>query len=139
MPAVPTPYLRFEGRCAEALTFYAQALGAKLAELHRYGDAPAGENMPPAPADWVMHGRLVWPNGAMLMASDGGMGPHDGYKGITLTVNPATLDEGRQVFAALSEGGQVQMPFSPTFWAIGFGMLVDRFGVPWMVNVEVPK
>jgi len=134
----PTPYLRFEGQCSAALQFYAEVLGGQVTMMHLYSNAPPGTGMPPAPEGWVMHGRVVWPGGGMLMGSDGGMGPYTGVHGITLSAQGETVADGQRIFDALAQGGQVQMAFAPTFWALGFGALVDRFGVPWMVNVEAP-
>jgi PhnB protein len=136
MPA-PIAYLQFDGNCAEALTFYAGALGGKVLMMSKYSDAPPQEGLPPVPAHWVMHGRLQWPEGGMLMGSDGGMEPYAGVKGVSLSINCDDVEDGRRKFDALADGGTVKMPFSSTFWSPGFGMLVDRFGVPWMVNVEV--
>jgi PhnB protein len=134
----PTPYLQFDGRCAEALAFYAETLGGQVLMMSKYSEAPPNPDMPPVPAHWVMHGRLQWPGGGMLMGSDGGMEPFLGVKGVSLSVNSSDVAEGEKVFQALAAGGTVKMPFSATFWSPGFGMLVDRFGVPWMVNVEAP-
>ena len=132
----PTAYLQFDGRCAEALAFYAETLGGRVLMMSKYSDAPANTGMPPVPAHWVMHGRLEWPGGGMLMGSDGGMQPFAGVKGVCLSVSCADVAEGLRVHEALAAGGTVTMPFAATFWSPGFGMLVDRFGVPWMVNVE---
>ena len=134
----PIAYLQFDGRCAEALAFYAEALGGKVLMLSKYSDAPPNTGMPPVPAHWIMHGRLQWPGGGMLMGSDGGMEPFTGVKGASLSVNCSDVAEGERTFLALAAGGTVKMPFSSTFWSPGFGMLVDRFGVPWMVNVDAP-
>jgi len=76
--------------------------------------------------------------GGMLMGSDGGPEPYGGVKGVSLSVNCADRVEGERTFKALAAGGTVKMPFASTFWSPGFGMLVDRFGVPWLVNVETP-
>jgi len=132
----PTAYLQFDGRCAEALAFYAETLGGTLGMMFKYSEAPPGTEMPPAPAHWIMHGRVQWPGGGMLMGSDGGMQPYSGIHGVCLSVTASDVAEGERTFQALAAGGKVQMPFAPTFWSPGFGMLVDRFGVPWMVNVE---
>ena len=132
----PTAYLQFDGRCAEALSFYAETLGGQVLMMSKYSEAPPHPGMKPVPEHWVMHGRLQWPGGGMLMGSDGGMEAFEGVKGVSLSVNSADVAEGQKVFQALAAGGTVKMPFSPTFWSAGFGMLVDRFGVPWMVNVE---
>ncbi len=74
----------------------------------------------------------------MLMGSDGGMEPYSGVKGVSLSVSCGDTAEGQRVFNGLAAGGMVKMPFGPTFWSPGFGMLVDRFGVSWMVNVDAP-
>ena len=132
----PSAYLQFDGRCAEALSFYAETLGGQVLMMRKYTEAPANAGMPPVPAHWVMHGRLQWPGGVMLMGSDGGMAPFEGVKGVSLSVNCADVPEGEKVFQALAVGGTVKMAFSATFWSPGFGMLVDRFGVAWMVNVD---
>ncbi|CAN5131256.1 VOC family protein [soil metagenome] len=137
MPS-PTAYLQFDGSCAEALTFYAEALGGRVLMMSKYSDAPPNTGMPPVPAHWVMHGRLEWPGGGMLMGSDGGMAPYAGVKGMSLCINCTDVAEGRRVFEALAVGGTVKVPFGVSFWSPGFGMLVDRFAVPWMVNVDAP-
>jgi PhnB protein len=134
----PAAYLQFDGRCAEALTFYAETLGGRVTMMSKYSDAPPGTGMPPVPEHWIMHGRVQWPGGGTLMGSDGGMEPFAGVKGVHLSVNCDDVAAGEKVFAALSVGGTVKMPFASMFWSPGFGMLVDRFGVPWMVNVEGP-
>jgi PhnB protein len=135
------PYLIFNGRSDEALAFYTQALGAKVHLLVRFKDAPPDPARPidPALADKVMH--ASFPIGdSILMCSDGdcnatGRG-HDGY---SLSLDPATVEEGQKLFdALLANGGEAAMPFQKTFWALGFGMLKDRFGVHWMVNVADP-
>ncbi|HLO93085.1 MAG TPA: VOC family protein [Burkholderiaceae bacterium] len=132
-------YLSFDGRCDEALDFYAAALGGRKTMRSTYGEAPPAADMPPAPASWkdkIMHARIE-ARGLTLMGSDMPPGmPFEGYKGFSLTVSAHDKAEGERLFKALSEGGQVTMPFSATFWSPGFGMLVDRFGVPWMVNTE---
>ncbi|MBB3192839.1 VOC family protein [Roseateles terrae] len=135
----PISYLQFDGRCAEALTFYAQALGGKVLMMALYSDAPSTVGVPTVPPHWVMHGRVGFPDGGMLMGSDGGPEPFQGYKGVSLSLSPKDLASGEAVFKALSEGGEVRMPFQSTFWSPGFGTLVDKFGVPWMVNVDAPQ
>ncbi|WP_414451317.1 VOC family protein [Burkholderia sp. 22PA0099] len=136
------PYLFFGGRCDEAIAFYRSAIGAEVQMLMRFKDAPPNPGQPidPASADKVMHANLRIGE-SQLMCSDGDVRPgapqqvHDGY---SLSLNPPGVDEGKRIFAALAEGGTIVMPFGPTFWALGFGMLRDRFGVHWMVNVEDP-
>lgn len=126
-------YLSFDGNCAEAMRFYERVLGARLEALIRFGDVPDACG-PTETADRVMHAYLVHPEFA-LMAGDvpGGMA-YGGITGVMMTLSYPTADEARRVFAALAEGGQVTMPLDETFWADTFGMVTDRFGVPWGIN-----
>jgi PhnB protein len=130
-------YLSFHGNCEEALNFYARCLGGKVGTLMRFEGAP----MQGVPAEWkqkVMHG-TVEAEGAQIMGSDvpPGMGSVAGYNGITVSLNiKQDVAKARRAFEALSAGGQVTMPFAPPFWGGHFGMLKDKFGVPWMISSE---
>lgn len=132
------PYLSFYGQAEAALKFYEKALGAKTMFMMRFKDAPPNPDyqVTPEVADKIMHASFTIGD-SMLMCSDGDCrntsGTHSGY---ALSLNPATVDEGKKLFDALAEDGNVTMPFQKTFWALGFGMVKDRFGVQWMVNVE---
>jgi PhnB protein len=132
------PYLFFEGRCDEAITFYRQALGAELLMLMRYGESPEGTAKCPdgsiPPADKVMHASLQVGQ-TQLMASDGFCSGKPDFKGFSLTLSAADDAEARRLFDALADGGQVHQPLTATFFTSSFGMLVDRFGVSWMVLV----
>ncbi len=142
------PYLNFDGNCAEALAFYAQLFGGQITFQSTFGEMPPGEGMPPLPEaakSRLMHAHLQV-GAQSLMASDTlpampGMDPETcggGYRkpqGLWVSIGVETEAEGKRVFDGLSEGGQVTMPFAPTFWSPGFGMVTDRFGTPWMVNV----
>jgi PhnB protein len=134
MPNFDT-YLFFHGNCAEAMRFYERTLGGKLEALMTYADAPASDQQQcPAPADYVMHARLVI-DGRALMASDQPPGtPAQPMSGFSLSMQYASADEARRMFDRLAEGGEVRMPLTKTFFAATFGMLVDRFGTPWMVG-----
>lgn len=138
MPA-PQPYLIFDGNCAEAMRFYESTLGGKLESLMTNGESPMCDQMPPGSENRVMHARLVL-DGTRLMASDSMIGhPYDGMKSFSLALSYPTVEEAQRVFDALAEGGKVNMPLQKTFWAEAFGMLVDRFGTPWMINgAETP-
>ena len=129
------PYLFFDGRCEEALTFYSQALGAQVTALMRYRESP--EPPPPGNAlagDKIMHANLQIGE-TQIMASDG-QRPGEGlFKGFSLSITAATDAQARRLFDALADGGHIQMPFGPTFFAAAFGMVADRFGVGWMVIV----
>lgn len=129
-------YLHFKDNCEEALNFYAKALGGKIAFMLRYNESPAanecGKDMGPK----IMHGRIVIGD-YVIMASDC---PPDRYQtpaGFGISVNVDSAKEAEQYFAALSEKAKaIVMPMGETFWADRFGMLVDQFGVSWMVNCE---
>lgn len=131
-------YLSFTGRCEEALNFYAQCLGGKVTTLMRYEGSPMDNKE--LPADFkqkVLHGS-VDAEGAQIMGSDmpPGMGT-PGYNGITVSLWVKDgVEKARKTFEALAQGGEVTMPFAPPFWGGHFGMLKDKFGVPWMVSCE---
>mgnify|MGYP000870928772 CR=1 FL=1 len=126
-------YLSFDGRCAEAMRFYAQALDARIETLLTVRESPMAADSPPEVQDQVMHAYLVGP-GFSLMAGDAMGMPWQGVHGVAMTLNYDTVDEATRRFAALAEGGAVTMPLAESFWAQTFGMLTDRFGVPWIVN-----
>ena len=132
------PYLFFDGRCEEALSFYKQALGADVTALLRWKDCPepGGQSMtPPGSADKIMHARLRIGE-TTVMASDGRCQGQPSFRGFSLSITAANETEAKRLFGALAEGGQVQMPLGKTFFSPAFGMVADRFGVGWMVYVE---
>lgn len=138
------PYLNFNGNCAEAMAFYARVLKGEQGPVMRFGDMPASPDMPPVPdsaKNAVMH-TFVKYGDQELMGSDvmpeacGGQG-YQAPNGFYVNIRVDSVDEGSRIFKALSEGGKVAMAFDKTFWSPGFGMLTDRFGTPWMVNVFV--
>ena len=131
------PYLFFGGRCEEAIAFYRDALGAEVQMLMRFNEAP--DSPPPGmmPENWgdkVMHACLKIGD-TLLMASDGCNTNEAGFKGFSLSLTASNEAEADRKFAALADGGQVTMPLGKTFFSPRFGMLVDRFGVSWMVIV----
>ena len=130
------PYLFFDGRCGEALEFYRDAVGAKVEALMRFKDSPEPPPADCAPvgADKVMHAS-VRIGDSQVMVSDGDAGGRPEFKGFSLSLTLADAEEAQRRFAALGEGGQVVVPLGKTFFSPGFGMLVDRFGVHWMVLV----
>ena len=129
------PYIMFGGNCEEALKFYEQALGAKIDSLMKNAGSPAEQHMPPDWGDKVLHARFTI-DGNVVMASDAPPGHFAQPQGFSLSLSLNDTSKGEQLFNKLAEGGTLQMPFGPTFWAKGFGMCVDRFGIPWMVNCE---
>jgi PhnB protein len=130
-------YLFFDGRCEEAIDFYRRALGAEVAMMMRYKDSPepCPEGMvPPGSDNKVMHACLRIGETA-VMASDGSCQGKPSFAGFALSLTAANEAEADRLFAALADGGQVQMPLGKTFFAPRFGMVADRFGVSWMVLV----
>lgn len=128
------PYLTFNGNCAEAMRFYERTLGAKLEMMMTFAESPMADQAPPGAGNRIMHATLVIGD-RRLMASDDMPGrPYPGMHGFSLSLSYKTAAEGQRMFDALAAGGQINMPFQKTFWAEGFGMLVDKFGVPWMIN-----
>ena len=132
------PYLFFDGRCEEAVEFYRSALGAEVVMLMRFKDSPDPPPpgmVPPGGENKVMHMALRVGD-AMVLASDGRCSGQPSFKGFALSLTAANEAEADRLFAALAEGGQVQMPLTKTFFSPRFGMAADRFGVSWMVYVE---
>ena len=134
----PIPYLAFDGNCAEAVRFYERVLGGKLEVLMSGADSPMADQMPKEFAHRILHARLVLPDGGVLYAGDAPAHvPYEGVKGVSFALNYDTTAQAQNVFDALSAGGQVTMPMQAAFWAKAWGMLVDRFGTPWIVNGEL--
>ncbi len=133
------PYLFFDGRCEEAANFYCSTLGAEITMLMRMKDGPepteeCKAQIPAGSENKIMHMSLRIGEGT-VHASDGRCQGKPDFKGFSLSLNPSNDAEAERLFAALAEGGQVQMPMGKTFYASRFGMVVDRFGVSWMVIV----
>jgi PhnB protein len=124
-------YIFFTDQCAEAMRFYAKVLGGKIDAMMTYGDSPAGPHNPPEMAHKIIHARLVVGD-AVLMASDG---PHsETRQGFAVTLQVDTVEEVDRLFNALGEGGKLTVPVGETFFSKRFGMVVDRFGTPWLIN-----
>ena len=132
-------YLSFGGRCEEALAFYKTSIGAEVTSLMRWRDSPdTGMKSPPGDEEKIMN--AAFRIGETELMADDGMGDkHAEFKGITLAIEVVDDAEAKRVFTALGRGGNVTMPLMKTFWTSSFGMLTDKFGVPWMVNVAATK
>ena len=130
-----TPYLNFNGQCKEAFEFYEKVLGGKIGSMMTYGGSPMGGEMPPEMNDRVMHAHMLIGD-QVLMASDSPPEYYQKPQGLFVSLHFKDEAEGKRIFDDLAEGGNVTMPFEKTFWASGFGMLTDRYGIPWMVNCE---
>ena len=132
------PYLFFNGRCDEAIDFYVKALGADVNVLLRFKDAPDSPPpgmLPPGSEHKVMHA-CVRIGDTDVMMSDGDCAGRPAFQGFSLSITLGDAARAEQMFAALADGGQVQMPLGRTFWSPEFGMVADRFGVGWMINVQ---
>jgi PhnB protein len=128
------PYLFFDGSCEEAIEFYKKALGAELATLMRYKDGPEPSMCPPGSENKVMHASFRIGD-TSVMASDGRNTGKPVFQGFSLTIAAKSDGEAEKLFAALGDGGQVQMPLTKTFFSSRFGMVADRFGLSWMIIV----
>jgi PhnB protein len=131
------PYLSFDGRCDEALEFYRRVLRAEVTMLMRFKDSPEPHQpgmIPPGSENKVMHASFRIGD-TTLMASDGRCLGKPNFQGFSLTLSVPNDAEAERLFATLGDGGQVQMPLAKTFFSSRFGMVADRFGVPWMVIV----
>ena len=130
------PYLFFDGRCDEAIDFYKLALDAEVMSLMRFRDAPdPDEHGPDRPeGDKVMHASLRVGD-TMLLMSDGSAQGAPKFEGFSLSLNLQSEADAERLFAALADGGRIQMPLARTFFAPRFGMLTDRFGISWMIHV----
>ena len=134
------PYLFFDGRCEEAINFYRKALGAEVERLTRFKDSPEPPQpgmTPPGSENKVMHASFRIGD-TTILASDGNCKGKPVFLGFSLSLTVPNDAEAKRLFAALGDGGQVQMPLTKTFFSSSFGMVADRFGVSWMVYVAPP-
>lgn len=129
------PYLNFNGRCAEAFRFYEQCFGGKLEALMTHGESPMASCVGPDWHDKVIHARLTVGD-KVLMGSDAPPEHYRNPQGFCVTINVRQPADAERTFKALAENGSIQMPLQKTFWSPSFGMVTDRFGIPWMINCE---
>lgn len=131
-------HLNFNGDCTKAFKFYEQVLGGKIVFSMTWGEMPGADQFPAETHSRIMHINLKVGEQSIIGADS----PPDRYeapKGMNVAVHVKDKSEGERIFKLLSEGGKVNMPFEQTFWSPGFGMCVDRFGIPWMVNTEAQQ
>lgn len=129
------PYLNFKGDCAAALKFYEQVLGGKVVFSMTWGEMPGADQFPPETHKMIMHATFNVGE-ETFMCADSPPGQYEVPKGMNVSIHVNDTGEGERIFNALAENGSVTMPFQKTFWSPGFGMCVDRFGIPWMINCE---
>ena len=132
------PYLFYNGNCEAAFEYYEKVLGAKLELMLTHEAAPADMPRPPEWEKKIMHGRLSV-DGEVLVASDAPPGHFHQPQGFAVSLTVGDPADAERKFKALSEGGNVNMPFGKTFFSKGFGMCVDQFGIPWMVNCPLEE
>jgi PhnB protein len=130
-----TPYLSFKGDCEAAFKFYERCLGGQLGAIFRYAGTPLANQVPPEWSDKVMHGSLNVGD-QVVMGGDVAPDRYEEPKGFSMSLHIKSTADAERVFHELAEGGRVVMPLEKTFWAALFGMLVDRFGIPWLINCE---
>jgi PhnB protein len=130
------PYLSFDGRCREAFEFYQKALGGKIPFVQTYGDSVMAESVPPEERHRIMHATLHI--GDQVLQGADAPGEFTKPGGFCVAIHFDDVAEGKRAFDALASDGTVRLPFQSTFWAKGFGMLIDQFDIPWIVNAGEP-
>ena len=134
------PYLTFGGNCAEAFRYYERVLGGKIVAMMTHADVPADARAQ-TPPEWknkIMHARLEVA-GNVLMGSDAPPDHFEKPRGLSVALHVDDPKDAERIFAALADNGSVRMPIQETFWARRFGMLTDKFGIPWMINCDRPQ
>ncbi len=129
------PMLTFNGQCEAAFKFYEKCLGGKIVTMLSHGDSPMAEQVPSEWRNKILHATLHVGD-TVLMGSDSRPEQYEEPKGFSVTLGIEDPADAERIFHALAENGTVRMPIQKTFWTVRFGMLVDRFGIPWMVNCE---
>ena len=126
-------YLSFSGRCEAAFRFYEQHLGGQVGPIFRYAGSPFADTVPAEWQDKVMHGSVTVGE-QVLMGADVVPERYEEPRGFSLSLHMTEADEADRVFHELARGGRVVLPLEKTFWAERFGMVIDEFGIPWMIN-----
>jgi PhnB protein len=127
------PHLDFNGHCQAAFKFYQQCLGGDIQAMMTWGDSPMADQVPPEWRDRIIHATLIVGE-TTLMGADAPPDRYEEPRGFAVAIQVNDPADAERIFAALSQDGTVTMPLQQTFWTVRFGMLVDRFGIPWMVN-----
>jgi len=136
--AILNPYLNFGGNCEDAFNFYKSVFGGEFASLQRFKEMPSEGHLPASEGDKLIHVALPIGRGTVLMGSDrpSSMGPVTPGDNVHIALQTESDEETERLFNGLAADGQITVPLQQTFWGARFGMLVDKFGVPWMVNYE---
>ena len=128
-------YVSFKGDCEAAFKYYVEVLGAKPGLLFSYANSPMADVVPEGWESKIMHGSVTI-GGKLLEGADAPPERYEKPQGFALSLNVASAQEAERVFEKLGTGGRVLFPIAKTFWSERFGMVVDRFGIPWMINCE---
>lgn len=131
------PYLYFNGQCEEAFKFYEKCLGGKIIFMMTWEGSPMASQAPPGWANKILHAGLALDDG-VLEGCDAMPGEYKKPQSFCVMLKPKGTAEAEGIFHALAEDGTVKIPIAETFWALRFGMVVDRFGMPWLINCEKP-
>ena len=131
-------YLNFDGNCAQAFDYYARHIGGQVVALMKFGDGPMAQHTPAQDRDKVMHARIDLPGGTLMGTDCTSDRPWQPIRCAYVVLHVDDAASAERIFGALADGGKVEMPLQQTFWAHRYGITVDRFGVPWMVNCEKP-
>lgn len=136
--ATINPYLNFSDQCEAAFNFYKSVFGGEFSDFQRFKEAPAEGNLPASEGDKLMHVALPIGRDTILMGSDSpsSMGAVRGGNNFHISISTSSEEETNRLYNGLSAGGQITMPLQQTFWGARFGMLIDKFGIQWMVNQE---
>lgn len=129
------PYLSFKGECEAAFTFYEQCLGARRGAIFHYGGTSLASQVPADWSDKIMHGNLTFGD-QVVMGGDVAPDRYEEPKGFSLSIHLKNTTEAERIYRELAQNGKVVVPLEKTFWAERFGMVVDRFGIPWLINCE---
>ena len=131
-----SPYLSFNGNCGAAFKLYEQCFGGTITFSQTFGESPMADQVTPDWRDKIMH--VTMKVGEFVLMGSDDMN-YVVPQGMSVSISPKTPADAERIFNALAEQGEVGMPFQKTFWSPGFGMTVDRFGIPWIVNCDQPS
>jgi PhnB protein len=130
------PYLSFNGQCEAAFALYVQCLGGQLGPIFRYAESPMADDVPANWRDKIMHGRVTV-GGHALMGGDVAPDRYEEPKGFSLSLQFKNTPDAERIFRELAKDGRVVMPLEKTFWAARLGKVVDRVGIPWIINCSL--
>jgi PhnB protein len=131
-------HLIFDGQCETAFRFYEECFGAKVITMLKWSESPAASQAPPGAADRIMHATLKLAD-SYVFGADAFPGKYETPKGFSVLFSVGNPQEAEQVFQKLADGGNVTMPLQETFWAKSYGVVTDKYGIPWEINCSKPR